>query len=287
VAPANVEFLKRWLRALLGPRPLATREEADLDQALRGTLTLDTSARRLSRLIEFTDPTRPDGIHARLTRWCESTGGDYAWVFDNREDSVTTRLNAGHSVIGFDVTEFLDHEVTRSPVTLYLFHLVRQLLDGRRLVCWMDEFWRLLADPAFENFAKDGPKTWRKLNGVMCLATQSASDVLQSPISRTIVEQTPTKIFFPNVDANAEDYIAGFGLTEREFKLIKEQLEPGSRMFLVKQGHHSIVCQLDLKGFNAELSVISGRASAVVRMQRLIAELGSDPKLWLPSFCSS
>ena len=285
--PANVEFLKTWARALLGPKPLATREEADLDQALRGTLTLDASARRLSRLIEFTDPTRPDGIHARLARWCESTGGDYAWVFDNPEDSVTTRLNAGHSVIGFDVTEFLDHEVTRSPVTLYLFHLVRQLLDGRRLVCWMDEFWRLLADPAFENFAKDGPKTWRKLNGVMCLATQSASDVLQSPISRTIVEQTPTKIFFPNSDANAADYIAGFGLTEREFKLIKQQLEPGSRMFLVKQGHHSIVCQLDLKGFNAELSVISGRASAVERMQRLMAELGSDPTLWLPSFCSS
>ena len=32
--------------------------------------------------------------------------------------------------------------------------------------------------------------------------------------------------------------------------------EPGSRMFLVKQGHHSIVCQLDLKGFNAELAAM-------------------------------
>ncbi len=46
----------------------------------------------------------------------------------------------------------------------------------------MDEFWRLLADPAFESFAKDAPKTWRKLNGVMCVVTQSASDVLESPI---------------------------------------------------------------------------------------------------------
>ena len=86
---------------------------------------------------------------------------------------------SGTAVVGFDVTEFLDHALTRAPVTLYLFHLVRQLLDGRRFVCWMDEFWRLLADRAFESFAKDGPKTWRKLNGVMCLATQSASDVLR------------------------------------------------------------------------------------------------------------
>jgi type IV secretion system protein VirB4 len=286
--PDNEEFLKSWLRTLVrtsSARGLSVREQSDLDQALRGTLALEPSARRLSRLTEFLDPTDPEGIHARLARWCASTAGDYAWVFDNAEDSVAARL-AGRAIIGFDVTDFLEHEVTRAPVTLYLFHLVRQLLDGRRLVCWMDEFWRLLADPAFESFAKEGPKTWRKLNGVMCLATQGASDVLQSAISRTIIEQTPTKIFFPNVDANAEEYIAGFGLTEREFKLVKEQLEPGSRMFLVKQGHYSVVCQLDLKGFDAELAVISGRASAVEHMHRLIDEHGPQAAAWLPSFCN-
>jgi type IV secretion system protein VirB4 len=98
------------------------------------------------------------------------------------------------------------------------------------------------------------------------------------------VEQTPTKVFFPNGDANAEEYTRGLGLTEREFKLIREQLEPGSRRFLVKQGHHSVVCQLDLKGFDAELAVISGRAQAVERMHRLMATLGSDPVDWLPVF---
>ncbi len=106
-----------------------------------------------------------------------------------------------------------------APLTLYLFHLVRQLLDGRpprvldgRVLA------TAAADPAFEGFAKDGPKTWRKLNGVMCLATQSASDVLDSGISRTIIEQTPTKMFFPNADADAHEYMEGFGLTEREFR---------------------------------------------------------------------
>jgi len=169
-------------------------------------------------------------------------------------------------------------------ITLYLFHLVRQLLDGRRLVCWMDEFWRLLADPAFESFAKDGPKTWRKLNGVMALATQSASDVLESSISRTLIEQTPTKVFFPNADASWEDYGQGFGLTEREFALIKEELEPGSRQFLVKQGHRSAVCGLDLKGFGGELAVISGRRASLDIVNELITRLGADPRGWLPSF---
>ena len=151
----------------------------------------------------------------------------------------------------------------------------------------MDEFWRLLADPAFESFAKDGPKTWRKLNGVMCLATQSASDVLDSAISRTIIEQTPTKVFFPNVDASAEEYTRGFGLSEREFKLVKEQLEPGSRSFLVKQGHHSVVCKLDLKGCDAELAVISGRARHLECMRRLMREHGADPGHWLAPFLSA
>ena len=282
--PANFEFLKTWLRALMrAPAALSAREEADLDHALRGTLALEISHRRLSRLIEFTDATRAEGIHARLSRWCECTRGDYAWVFDNARDSLAERLE-GQSVIGFDVTDFLDNEAVRAPITLYLFHLVRQLIDGRRFVCWADEFSRLLADPAFEEFAKDGLKVWRKLNGVFCAATQSPSDALASPISRTIIEQTATKIFFPNPDAQAEDYIGGFALTEREFKLLKEQIEPGTRMFLVKQGHRSIVCQLDLKGFDAELAVISGRASTVERMRRLIEQLGPDPAAWLPAF---
>ena len=94
---------------------------------------------------------------------------------------------AGTTLFGADVTEFLGNEITRAPVTLYLFHVILSLLDGRRFVCWADEFSRLLTDPAFEQFAKDGLKVWRKLNGVLCAATQSPSDALASGIARTII----------------------------------------------------------------------------------------------------
>lgn len=282
--PVNVEFLKGWLRLLArGSASFTTREQADLDQALRGTLALERPARRLSRLIEFTDPTRSDGIQARLARWCHSAGGEYAWVFDNPTDSVVPQL-AGNTTIGFDATHFLTHELIRGPLNRYLFHLVEQLLDGRRLVCWVDEFSNALADADFESFADNAPKTWRKLNGVLCAATQTASSVLESRIARTIVEQTATKVFFPNPDADPRDYIEGFGLTEREFKLLKEQLEPGSRMFLVKQGHYSIVCALDLKGFDGELAVISGRRSTVEQMHQMMQTVGAESAQWLPMF---
>ncbi len=284
--PDNEAFLKSWLRVLVRPssgRALTAREEADLDQALKGTLALEAPTRCLSRLIEFLDPTEGEGIHARLSRWCRGTRGDLAWVFDNPEDCVAPFLAAA-PLVGFDVTDFLDQDAIRAPVTLYLFHLVRRMLDGRRLVCWMDEFWRLLADPAFEGFATDGPRTWRKLNGAMCLATQSVSDVLAASISRTLIEQTPTKIFFPNPEGSRADYVEGLGLSEREFRLIKEQLTVGSRQFLVRQGNQSVVCQLDLKGMEAELAVISGRASSVERLHTLIDRLGPDPVHWLPTF---
>ncbi len=283
--PSNVEFLKRLLRRLVyRPNlPLTVAQEEDLDHALRTTLTLERPLRRLSRLIEHLDPTGTEGVYARLARWCQLTRGEYAWVFDNAEDRVVPVLNTA-ATVGFDVTDFLDNEATREPISMYLFHLVEQMVDGRRFICWQDEFWRLIGDPAFESFAQNGPKTWRKNNGVMAMATQSPADALASGIARTIVEQTPTKIFFPNADANREDYVEGFGLTEREFKLIKDEIEPGSRLFLLKQGHHSVLCKLDLKGFDNELAVISGRKNNVALVDRIIEEVGPDPTRWLPRF---
>ena len=285
--PENFEFLKQWLRCLArGPQPMTVREEEDIDTALRGVLTLEPERRRLSRIIEYTDVTRAEGVHARLARWCESTGGDYAWVFDNPKDIVVDRLS-GQALVGADVTDFLGHDVVRTPISLYLFHCVRTLLDGRRFVCWADEFSRLLDDEAFERFAKDGLKVWRKLNGVFCSATQSPSDALRSGIARTIIEQTATKVFFPNPDADQREYMEGFGLTEREFLLIKERLEPGSRQFLVKQSHCSVVCGLDLKGFDGELAVISGRIREVGRMHQAMSAAGRHPDQWLPLFLRS
>ena len=287
-SPTNIDFLKTWLRLLVQPqdgppRLLAAREEADLELALQGTLALDLSERRLSRLIEFLDPTSSEGVYARLSPWCQLTAGDYAWVFDNPVDLIVPRLSA-HSVIGFDCTDLLHHAVIRTPMTAYLLHIIGGLLGSRRLVCFMDEFQALLADETFKAFADTSLPTWRKLDGVMCLCTQSPHKVLHSSISRSVTEQTPTKIYLPNADATREDYIEGFHLTEREYHLIKDQLEPGSRSFLIKQGRHSVVCQLDLQGFAEELAVISGRAATVDLMTQLIQEFGEDPQRWLPHF---
>lgn len=284
--PDNTEFLKQWLRRLVRRAPddvLTVRQEEDLDHALRGALLLDRPARRLSRVLEFLDPTDPEGVHARLKKWCAKDNGDYAWVFDNPADDIVPVLDAS-AIVGFDVTDFLENPAARDPMSMYLFHLVNRMADGRRLVVWADEFARVLADGSFSDFAKNGLETWRKKNAALAAFTQSTSHILQSSIARAIVEQTPTKIFFPNPDADFAEYTEGFNLSEREFQLIKQELEPGSHAFLIKQNHTSVVARLDLAGFDGELDVISGRTANVERMNRLIAQHGPDPSAWLPAF---
>jgi type IV secretion system protein VirB4 len=283
---ANVAFLKQWLHRLVvrpGAAELSARQQEDVDHALHGTLALPRHVRRLSRLVEFLDPTDPEGVHARLRPWCTHLGGDLGWVFDNVQDDIVGLLEQ-QTLVGFDVTDFLDNPMVRDPMSMYLFHLVNRLVDGRRLVVWADEFAKLLADPSFANFSKDGLEGWRKKEAALCVFTQSASHVLDSSIARAIVEQTPTKIFFPNPAADHDEYTRGFNLTEREFKLVKETLQPGSRSFLIKQNHSSVVATLDLRGFDAELAVISGRTSNVELMKTLIEQHGPSPDDWLPAF---
>lgn len=285
----NLEFMMQWLKRLVyrADTPLTERNQKDLSRALQALTNgkeIQREHRRLSRLIEFLDDGNdPAGMEARLRKWCENRGGEYAWVFDNEQDNVVDVLHK-NATIGFDVTEFIDNDITCTPITMYLFHLTKGLMDGRRFVCWMDEFWKLLGDPAFQEFAKDGLKTARKKNGAFAFATQSVGDSLENPIARDTIEQTATKIAFPNGEARPEEYIDKLGFSEREFMLIKQEMEPGSRQFLVKQGHSSVVCELDLKGFDFELDVISGRTHNVEIVRDIIRQVGDNPADWLPIF---
>src|SRR3954469_724343 len=87
------------------------------------------------------------------------------------------------------MTALLDDPDVRGPAMAYLFHRVEALVDGRRLVVAIDEFWKALADPAFRDMVNDKLKTIRKRNGVLILATQSPRDALNSPIAHSIIEQ--------------------------------------------------------------------------------------------------
>ncbi|MDH0699716.1 MULTISPECIES: VirB4 family type IV secretion/conjugal transfer ATPase [unclassified Agrobacterium] len=279
-APADVEFLKELVKALVleNGRDMLPEQERRLELGVRSVLALPAEARSLGELRAFLGQSDPEGPGARLDKWCK--GGALGWVLDNDEDLVS--LDA--PFLGFDVTAVLDDPVTRGPILSYLFHRVESLLDGRRLVLAIDEFWKVLLDPGFRDLVNDKLKTIRKLNGLVILATQSPADALRSPIAHSIIEQCPTQILLPNTRADAADYRDGLKLTEPEYLAVREDLTVGGRRFLLKQGNASVACELDLTGLDDLVAVLSGRASTVRLMERLIAEVGPDPAAWLPLF---
>ncbi|MCL1077102.1 VirB4 family type IV secretion/conjugal transfer ATPase [Parashewanella spongiae] len=277
-ASSNQLFLTRLISKLCGDN-LNHNQQREVADAIKGVMSLDKPMRRLSRCLEFLDPVETDGCYAKLQKWCQ--GGELAWVLDNEIDELDVE---SHKRLGFDVTEFLDVPEIRTPIVMYLFHRIESLIDGRRLQIIMDEFWKLLADEYFEDLANNKQKTIRKQNGIMIYGTQSARDVLNSPIAHSLVEQCATLILMPNPKARREDYVDGLHLTEREFELIKTELQPNSRQFIVKQGHSSSVRGLDLNGFDEELAVISGTTDKVQLMTRLIEQVGNEPNTWLPLY---
>ncbi|MCB0430714.1 MAG: VirB4 family type IV secretion/conjugal transfer ATPase [Flavobacteriales bacterium] len=278
----NLFFLEKLVIKLVeeSKYSVSKKEEQEISDAIRAVMTkLSPSMRKLGNVLPYLDQTNPEGAGARLRKWCGQ--GTHAWVFDNPDDRLDFNENPLH---GFDMTTILNHEEIRTPVVMYLFHRLEQIIDGRRLMVYMDEFWKLLLDTYFLDFTNNKIKTIRKLDGIFIMGTQSPKDVINSPIAHSLIEQTATFIFMPNPKANREDYVNGFHLSEREYQIIKEDLLPTSRQFLVKQGHQSVVAELDLKGFDDELAVISGNGDTVALMHKIIEQVGDDPDAWLPLF---
>ena len=279
-APANRAFLSRLVRQLATPqgRALTPQEERAIEEAVAALAPLPPERRSLSALRALLGQRDAGGIGARLERWCKS--GPLGWVLDNDADALS--LDA--RFLGFDMTHFLDQAEVRTPIMMYLFHRLAALVDGRRLVVDIDEFWKALGDEAFRGLAQDGLKTYRKQNAFMVFGTQSPADVLRSEISHTILEQCATKVFLPNPHAQARDYVDGFGLTEREFHLVREDLAVERRQFLVKQGLNSVVVELNLDGLGDQLAVLSGRTETVELLDRLRAQHGDAYADWAIPF---
>ncbi|MGB7374433.1 VirB4 family type IV secretion/conjugal transfer ATPase [Pontixanthobacter sp.] len=271
-------FIRQLVRA--DGKPISVQEERRIEDGINAVMKLPVADRSLSALRSMLGMKDAAGVGARLEKW--TSEGSLGWVFDNPDDSMT--LDA--RFIGFDMTDFLDNADIRTPVMLYLFHRIDQLLTGERMIICIDEFWKALGDEAFRRFAQDGLKTYRKRNALMVFATQSPADALKSDISHSILEQVATKIMLPNPFGARRDYVDGFALSEAEFKLVREDLSPESHKFLVKQGHDSVVVELDLSGLDDALGVLSGRAETTAQVDEIIAEVGSDPAAWLPLFHS-
>ena len=285
---ANVQFLAGLVKVLAGKTHYTAREDEDVFRAVEAMLDMPLHLRSMTNFQKSLPNMGDDGLYARLRKW--TAGNALGWVFDNPVDTIDL---GRASIIGFDYTDVIENAEIRVPVINYLLHRLEELIDGRPLIYVMDEFWKILdGGGALKDFAKNKQKTIRKQNGLGIFATQSPEDALASDISAALIEQTATLILLPNPNAAREDYIDGLKLTDAEFEVIKS-LDERSRCFLVKQGHASTVCQLNLRGMDDALAVISASTDNIEIMHRIVDEeaqrLGIEkadllPEQWLPRF---
>ncbi len=279
----NRAFLRDWLGQLVKPldgSALNSTDRGIIADAVDANYQTPLEHRRLSVIQElFRGHERPtsDSIDTRLAPWWGA--GERAWLFDNADDE----LHFDNRSTGFDLTFILDDAIGRTPTLLYLFHRVNDILSGEKAILFIDEGWHALDDPAFEGRIKDWLKTIRKKNGLIGFGSQSAKDAINSRIGDSIIEQSPTQIFMPNLRAEREAYCCGFGLSNEEFRIVRE-LPDTSRCFLIKHGAHSVIARLDLSGLDDLLSILSGREETVALLDQIRMEVGDDPADWLPVF---
>jgi type IV secretion system protein VirB4 len=289
----NIAFLKSLVRLLCrrSGEVLTARELSSISHSVDAVMNLSQDKRvwGISRCIDnLSKSTRRDekanDLVTRLSVWSEE--GEFGWIFDNETDNFSL---ADCTNFGFDGTEFLDNKDICSPISFYILYRFAQLLDGRRVAIFMDEFWKWIADDVFADFAYNKLKTIRKLNGFLVAATQSPDEILKHEISKAVVEICATQIFFANPKASSQDYIEGFKLTPEEYDIIKN-LDPNSRQFLIKktslQGNakpFSAVVTLDLKSLGAYTKVLSASADNLAIFHSLFKE-GMRVEEWLPQY---
>ena len=276
--PENRTFLSEWLQSLVTTlnEPFTSQDMERVAQAVNGNYRLSPEDRTLAKIAPFLGMPGPGTLAGRLAMW--HSDGALKNLFGSERDV----LNLSNGIAGFEMGPILQSREALAPVLLYLFHRIRLVLDGTPTMIVLDEAWALLDNPVFAPKIKDWLKTLRKLNALVVFATQSVEDAAKSRISDTLVQQSATQIYLPNSKAT-DAYRTDFKLSERELQVVRT-LDPASRSFLIKQGRDAVVAKLDLSDLKDVISVLSGRAESVARLDGIRAQAGDDPSAWLPIY---
>jgi type IV secretion system protein VirB4 len=276
----NKAFLFEWFSNLIlgsETRQLTPEESATIAQAVDGIYRLPREQRVLRNVASFFGTEFVGSIASKLTKW--HSNGEKSNIFDNANDKID--FSTGN-VFGFEMGPILQDSVALAPTLNYLFHRIQTSLDGTPTIIILDEAWALIDNPVFAPKIKDWLKVMRKLNAMVVFATQSVEDATKSSISDTLVQQTATQIFLPNLRAT-ESYQKMFMLSDKEFDIVKNT-DPSSRFFIVKQDTHTAIARIDLSGMSDAIHILSGRAETVELLNSIRQDVGDEPEDWIPIF---
>ena len=279
-------LLRLTLRIAADHNGLCTNaEEKELKEAIDNMMDLDGEPqhRGLSRLLQLVQ--EPE-LRARLSKWCRSENGQFAWCLDSPvmrfEPDTMDKIGFDTTLLIGDISAGKADKPYCEPIFGVLFFLKALMQkEGRVLMSIVEEFWMPANYPLTQALMKDVLKSGRFNYEFMVLCSQSPEDAISSEIFPAIIQQTATKIYLPNPEAEFESY-KRCNMTMAEFTKL-QALAKDSRTFLIKQSNSSAFAKMELNGFE-ELPIISPSKRGLALCDQLRAEHGDDPAVWLPLF---
>jgi len=216
--PSEQQWACGWLERIL------VLQGVEMTPAIRAAIEIgvkDTSRRPSKTLSDYYLNLQNDAIKEALKPFVAVTEGPMASLLDAKTDGFKKgRFQT------FEISTLMSMENRLStPVLLYLFHKIQRALDGRPTYIIIDEGWLIMLHPTFMTYWLEFLRTVRKNNAVVILATQSLSDIANSPYVNQINESCFTKIYLPNPTAREVDNKAlyqSFGLNGRQVEIISE-----------------------------------------------------------------
>jgi len=109
------------------------------------------------------------------------------------------------------------------PTLMYIFHRIEQSLTGAPTLIILDEAWVFLDHEQFAQKIREWLKVLRKANASVVFATQSLTDIVESPIFSTVLESCPSQIFLPNdkaLEESMKEKYFMFGLNQKQVEII-------------------------------------------------------------------
>ena len=237
---ANLDFLALFVEVLAdshGGARLSIEEEQEIYQQIENLYCVEPELRTLGVLAN----TLPRSLALKLQKW--TVGGQFGFLFDNTEDTVTfSRFQC------FDFQGIEQYPQILEPLLFYILHRSNGVVLDREIThvfkaFFIDEAWTFLRNPRIKAYIVEALKTWRKQNAAMILSTQSLDELRKSGIVDVIIETCATKIFLANPDMDRDLYKNQFHLNDTEIDLIAT-LVP-KRQFLIK--NHEISKALNLE----------------------------------------
>ncbi len=273
----DMDRLRRLTRAMIlhgGGYAIPAEYEERIDLALDTVMRRPVHLRGFGEVMAFfgTDPAGPG---ARLRRWVRGLG-DLGWVLDAEEDRVARCFD--DSWVAIDQTSYLKHTDAGPFIQAYLFHLVGKRVDGRRLLTIWDEVQESFKYQSCRDLILDSAATFRKLEAILWLATQSVATLLNvADIADVLRDNCLTHFHFANGSAIRAQY-ERLGVPAEAFGWVKGGSRMGPGGFLLRQGSRFTPLRWPLGHLSDVLATLSSRAVEVELLDRVFAARGPDAR---------